>query len=120
MGLDVDATLTDIGAVLTRLPGVSACLLAARHESGTAGELPPGFDLPAVLALARQLTSAIDGSAESLGSGRVQHFTIFAEDACVSFFTQAEATVCAIHRTRAFLPGVREKLAAAAGALAHA
>jgi plasmid stabilization system protein ParE len=120
LGLEGDATLAQIGEELIRLPGLAACFLTVRHQSGHGGQLPDRFEPEAARALARQLASALDGSAEKLGSGRVQHLTIFAEDYCVSFFTQAEATVCAIHRTRSFLPGVRERLAAAATALAQA
>lgn len=120
LGVEGDAALADLGAVLLRLPGVSACHLIVRHESASAGDLPAGFDPVAVGVLSRQLSTALDSSAESLGAGRVQHMTIFAADACVSFFTQGEATVCAIHRTRAFLPGVRERLTATATALAQA
>ncbi|MEQ1862735.1 MAG: hypothetical protein ABMA13_22675, partial [Chthoniobacteraceae bacterium] len=119
LGLDAEATLTDVGAVLTRLPGVSACWIAVRHESGHGGDLPPGFDADAARGIAVQLAAVAD-AADNLGVGRVQNPTIFADDGCVSFFTRGEATVCAILRTRAFLPGVREKLAAAADALSLA
>jgi len=120
LGVPGEATLADLGATLLRLPGLSACHLIVRHESASVGELPASFDAVAVGVLSRQLSTALDSSAESLAVGRVQHMTIFADDACVSFFTQGEATVCAIHRTRAFLPGVRERLASAAAALAQA
>ncbi len=119
-GLEEGASLSDVGSELIKLPGIGACFLAVRHETGRAGELTASFNPDGVRALAGQLAGAIGGSAESLGSGRVQHLTIFADESCVSFFTQGEATVVAIHRTRAFLPGVRERLAAAATALAEA
>lgn len=119
-GLEEGTTLSDVGAELIKLPGLGACYLAVRHETGQAGELPASFHPDGVRALAAQLTGSLASSAGHLGSGRVQHLTIFADDACVSFFTQGEATVVAIHRTRAFLPGVRERLTAAATALAEA
>ncbi len=119
-GMEGAATLADIGAALTRLPGMAACLLIVRHESAHAGEFPTAFDADAVRTLARQFAHALEGSAGKLGVGNVHHVTLFADGPCVSFFTEGEATVCAIHRARAFLPGVREGLAAAATALAHA
>ena len=42
--------------------------------------------------------------------GALKHFTLYAEGHSVSFFDRQGASLCVIHRTRSFIPGVREKL----------
>jgi len=115
LGLRENAALGDIAGVLARQPGMSACLLTVRHESAEAGGLPEGFSAEPVRALAGRLRPALLDDAVD-----AQHLTVFTGHGCISVFAQGGATLCAIHATRAFLPGVREKFAAAAGALAGA
>lgn len=118
--LSDEASLPEIGALLVRQPGITACLLAARHETGHSGTFPEGFDAEAALALGRQITGALAEHAEKLGVTAVQHTTVFTEAGCLTFLSQREAVVCVLHATRSFLPGVREKLALAASALSEA
>jgi hypothetical protein len=96
-----------------------ACVLKVRHEHATAGELPEGFVVDSATLLSTQLSAAIDAWSQSLG-GSIQHLTVFAEQHCVSVFARGQALVLAVHRTRSFMPGVREKLAQAVEALAQA
>jgi hypothetical protein len=115
LDLGSEATLVDIARALAHQPGLAACLLNVRHESAESGALPEGFTAKAVRALAERLRPAL--VEDSLAA---QHLTVFTEHGCVSVFAREQATLCAVHPTRAFLPGVRERLAAAVAALAQA
>jgi hypothetical protein len=115
LGLREDAALAEIAEVLARQPGMNACLLRVRQESAESGGLPKGFSADSIQALADRLRPALLDEAVD-----AQHLTVFTDHGCVSVFARGEATLCAIHATRAFLPGVREKLAAAAATLAKA
>ena len=115
VGLGDDASLGAIASALARQPGMSACVLKVRHVSAEGGGLPEGFSLESIQALAGRLRpTLLDGD---LGA---QHVTVFTSHGCISVFARGEATLCAIHATRAFLPGVLEKLATAMESLAGA
>ena len=64
--------------------------------------------------------SALAGRVGIFGPDHVYHVTLHVEDYSLSFFTRGEACVCAVHRARIFLPGVRERFAAVAEELARA
>ncbi len=119
LGLPDEAALSAIGEKLARLPGLHACLLTVRHETADCGALPVGFAADEARTLAARLAAALGGVGEG-ALGEVQHLTVFAADGCLSVFARDGALVCALHRARAFLPGVRETLAAATRALAEA
>jgi hypothetical protein len=111
-----NGTLTSVGETLTRLPGLHGCLLAVRHESAVVGDLSDTFDVDGVRTLAAKIARSVEGSSVA----PIQHVTLFTADGCISIFARGNAVLCALHRTRAFLPGVCEKLSAAVEALSEA
>jgi hypothetical protein len=116
LNLPADADLSTIGHALTRLPGLCGCLLTVRHESADCGEIPETLDRVAARELASRLAQSLAGAR----IGQVQHATIFMAEGCLSVFARGNALLCALHQTRAFLPGVCEKLSTAAEALSEA
>jgi hypothetical protein len=113
LAVDPQAGLAGIASALARQPGMLGCIVRVRQETASAGEIPPamaGSALDAAAAFLKGLRSA----------DAIQHITAFGGNYASSFFASGGATICAIHRTRTFMPGVREKFAAAAGALAAA
>jgi hypothetical protein len=117
LGLPEPVDLNAIGRRLSRLPGLHACLLTVRHETADTGEIAEVIDPAAVRALGSRVAKSLEGHS---GVGPVQHVTLFTRDGCMSVFVRGDALICALHRTRAFLPGVCDTLAAAAEALQEA
>jgi hypothetical protein len=105
--------LAKISRLAAQLPGVHACVIATRDQACTGGTLPDGFDLAALLGLAPRVGEA----AGRLPIGALKHFTLYGEQYSVSFFERAGLSLCAVHRPRSFVPGVREKLVAIADEL---
>jgi hypothetical protein len=106
----------DLPAICQRvstLPGIQGCVISRRGENVHAGELPEGFESPELLALAPGVTQI----AGRLPIGTLKHFTLFAETHSVSFFERHGVQLCVVHRTRSFIPGVREKLVTVADEL---
>jgi hypothetical protein len=60
---------------------------------------------------------ALDQKPYAFPASEVEHFTLHAARFSLSLFTRGEACICAVHRARMFLPGVREKFAAVADEL---
>lgn len=106
--------LQKISRLAASLPGVQACVIATRETAVTGGVLPEGFDVTALLGLAPRVGEA----ASRLPIGGLKHFTIYGEYYSVSFFERSGLSLCAVHRPRSFVPGVREKLVALADELA--
>jgi hypothetical protein len=105
--------LTRISRLAAQLPGVHACVIATRDQACTGGTLPEGFDLAALLGLAPRVGEA----AGRMPIGTLKHFTLYGERYSVSFFERNGLSLCAVHRPRSFVPGVREKLVAIADEL---
>ncbi len=110
---DETLDLAKISRLAAQLPGVHACVIATRDQACTGGTLPEGFDLAALLGLAPRVGEA----AGRLPIGGLKHFTLYGEQYSVSFFERAGLSLCAVHRPRSFVPGVREKLVAIADEL---
>jgi hypothetical protein len=106
--------LQKISRLAAELPGVQACVIATRETAVTGGLLPEGFDVTALLGLAPRVGEA----AGRLPIGALKHFTLYGERYSVSFFERSGLCLCAVHRARSFVPGVREKLVALADELA--
>ena len=104
-----------VSQLLAALPGIQGALLMTRAAESHSGELPAGLDPATIRDLSRRMRGALADHA-----GDVQHLTLHSENYSLSLFTRGEACVCAIHRTRIFLPGVRERFSAAAEELAQA
>ncbi len=111
---DEPLDLPRISKLAAMLPGVQACVIATRDQAVTGGVLPEGFDISALLGLAPRVGEA----AGRLPIGALKHFTLYGEDYSVSFFERDGLCLCAVHRARSFVPGVREKLVALADELA--
>ena len=117
---DAPLALPRIGRLLAALPGIQGCLLTLRTSEAQGGELPAGLDAPALRELSRRMHTALADRTETFTPGDVQHVTLHAEHYSLTLFTRGEACVCAVHRARIFLPGVRERFAAVAEELARA
>jgi hypothetical protein len=108
-----DEHLARIAAELTALPGVAGCLLFSREgEVISSGDFPPLWSSDLVRGMAFETDSALRRR-NSPSSGDVTQFAIQSSDFPVHFFVHGDACVCAFLSARVFLPGVREKLAAA-------
>jgi len=107
--------LPKISRLAAALPGVYACVIATRDQACTGGTLPEGFDLAALLGLAPRVGEA----AGRMPIGALKHFTLYGEAYSVSFFERHGLSLCAVHRPRSFVPGVREKLVALADELSR-
>ena len=107
--------LPRISTLAASLPGVYACVIATRDQACTGGTLPEGFDLAALLGLAPRVGEA----AGRMPIGQLKHFTLYGDAYSVSFFERNGLSVCAVHRPRSFVPGVREKLVALADELSR-
>ncbi|HEV7869127.1 MAG TPA: hypothetical protein VGO90_15675 [Chthoniobacteraceae bacterium] len=108
--------LPKISRFAAALPGIQACVIATREQAVTGGSLPEGFDIAALLGLAPRVGEA----AGRLPIGALQHFTLYGDRYSVSFFERRGLSICAVHRARSFVPGVREKLVAIADELSAA
>ncbi|EDY21358.1 hypothetical protein CfE428DRAFT_0603 [Chthoniobacter flavus Ellin428] len=107
--------LPKISHLAAALPGVYACVIATRDQASTGGTLPDGFDLAALLGLAPRVGEA----AGRMPIGQLKHFTLYGDAYSVSFFERNGLSLCAVHRPRSFVPGVREKLVALADELSR-
>lgn len=107
-------SLPRMSQVLAALPGIHGCILVTRSAESHGGDLPAGLDPAAIRDLSQRMRGALSDRAETFRTGEVQHLTLHAEQYSLSLFTRGEACACAVHRARIFLPGVREKFAAAA------
>jgi len=116
LGLSKGAGLAAIGESLSKLPGVHGCLITVRHETADTGEIPQEFERAA----ARELASRIASTVAETSFAPVQHVTVFTAQGCMSVFARGNAVICSLHRTRAFLPGVCDRITAAVEALEQA
>ena len=107
--------LSKISRLAAALPGIQACIIATQGKSYSSGNLPEGFDLNALRGLAPQVGAAAD----RLPIGQLKNFTLYGQDYSISFFERTSVCICAIHRARSFVPGVREKLVAVVDELAR-
>jgi hypothetical protein len=107
--------LPKISRLAAALPGIQSCVIVARGETYSSGALPDGFHLNALRGLAPQVGAAAD----RLPIGELKNFTLYGDQYSVSLFERPAVCLCAIHRARSFVPGVREKLVAVVDELAR-
>jgi hypothetical protein len=107
--------LAKISRLAAALPGLQGCVIVARGETFSSGILPEGFHLNALRGLAPQVGAAAD----RLPIGELKNFTLYGEQYSISFFERPAVCLCAVHRARSFVPGVREKLVAVVDELAR-
>ena len=107
--------LAKISRLAAALPGLQACTIVARGETFSSGNLPEGLHLNA----RRGLSPQVGAAADRLPIGNLKTFTLYGEQYSVSFFERPSVCLCAIHRSRSFVPGVREKLVAVVDELAR-
>jgi hypothetical protein len=112
---DETLDLPQVSRLAAGLPGMQGCVIVARGESYSGGLLPEGFHLNALRGLAPQVGAAAD----RLPIGELKNFTLYGEQYSVSFFERRAVCLCAVHRARSFVPGVREKLVAVVEELAR-
>lgn len=107
--------LPRVARLAAALPGIQACVIASRGETHSGGQLPGGFELSAL----RGLSPQVDAAADRLPIGQLKNFTLYGEQYSISYFERTGVCLCAIHRARSFVPGVREKLVAVVDELAR-
>ncbi|MEA3213240.1 MAG: hypothetical protein QOE70_6297 [Chthoniobacter sp.] len=107
--------LPKISRLAAALPGIQACVITARGDTFIGGALPEGFSVAALRGLAPQVGAAAD----RMTLGELKNFTLYGDHYSVSIFERRSICLCAVHRTRSFVPGVREKLVAVADGLAR-
>ena len=106
--------ILDLAAVsrhAAALPGVRACALEWRGDAAFAGDTPSGFDLATLRAAARL------HEAGALPIGTLENCTLHGDQAAISIFARPGVLLAVLHRP--FPPGVRERLATVAAALAR-
>ena len=107
--------LPKVSRLAAALPGIQACVITAQGKTFSSGSLPEGFDVSALRGLAPQVGAAAD----RLTIGLLKNFTLYGEQYSISLFERPSVCLCAIHRARSFVPGVREKLVAVVDELAR-
>ncbi len=107
--------LPKVSRLAAALPGLQACVITTRGKTFTSGDLPEGFDVSTLRGLAPQVGAAAD----RLTIGELKNFTLYGQQYSISFFERPSVCLCAIHRARCFVPGVREKLVAVVDELAR-
>ena len=107
--------LPKVSRLAAALPGIQACVITAQGKTFSSGNLPEGFDVSALRGLAPQVGAAAD----RLTIGELKNFTLYGQQYSISFFERPSVCLCAIHRARSFVPGVREKLVAVVDELAR-
>ncbi len=107
--------MLDLAAISRRtaaLPGVSACALEWRGEKALAGNAPDGFDFAAMHTAAARMHDA-----GTLPIGILENVALHGDQAAISIFTRPGVLLAVLHRP--LPPGVRERLATLAAALAR-
>jgi hypothetical protein len=117
LGAEAPVHLEKVSQLLAALPGIQACIIAARDRVINGGDLPDGLDPGSIRELGRRMHHALDAQPQVFAAGKVEHLTLGADRFSLSLFTRGDACVCAVHRARVFLPGVRERFAAVADEL---
>ncbi len=97
---------------ISRLPGISACLLMFADGLPIAGNLPDDFDDEAFSALVPRFFAKVDQATSDLRLGNVESLTLHTTLAPVTFLVNGGVGMALIHNRSRFLPGVREKLVA--------
>jgi hypothetical protein len=106
-----------VSKLLAALPGIQACIVTVRKTTINDGDLPVGLDTESIRELGRRMHGALDQKPHAFPAGEVEHLTLHADRFSLSVFARGEACICAVHRARIFLPGVREKFAGVADEL---
>lgn len=102
------------------LPGINSCVLTHGSMVITAHNAPANVDLISLSAHAADMLRAMRESTARMGVGMVPAVTLHTEKGVISFFSREDLTMLVFHKDRGFVPGVREKIAAALGELTKA
>lgn len=102
------------------LPGINSCVLAHGSIIVASHNVPDGVDLVSMSAHAADMLQAMRDSSARMGVGTVPAVTLHTEKGVISFFNREDLTLLVFHKDRGFVPGVREKMAAAIGELTKA
>jgi hypothetical protein len=101
---------------LVALPGLRACIIAAREEFAYAGELPEGMDPGNIRTLATLLASVLRGAPGTPVNG-VREIAIQGHAFSLVFFLTADVAITVVTRARGLVEGVAERLLDAAAEL---
>jgi hypothetical protein len=105
-----------LAGTLVVLPGLRACIIAARGELAHAGELPEGVDPGNIRTLATLLASALRG-APGMPLNGVREIVIQGQAFSLAFFLTADVAIAAVTQARSLVEGVAERLLDAAAEL---
>jgi predicted regulator of Ras-like GTPase activity (Roadblock/LC7/MglB family) len=97
---------------ISRLPGISSCLLMFTDGLPIAGNLPESFSEEAFSALVPRFFSRVDEASRDLALGNVESLTLHTKSGPLSFFVHGGVGMALLHSRSRFMPGVREKLVA--------
>ena len=113
-------TVRRVVEICGTLPGIRSCVLTHGDLVVSAHNVPEGLDLVSMSATAAKMLDAMQDSAAQLGLGQVPALTLHTERGPLSIVRQGGLAMLVVHADRGFIPGVREKLAAALGELSRA
>jgi len=113
-------TVSRVVELCGTLPGIRSCVLTHGDLVVSAHNVPEGLDLVSMSATAARMLDAMQESASQLGLGQVPALTLHTERGPLSVVRQGGLAMLVVHADRGFIPGVREKLAAALGELSRA
>jgi predicted regulator of Ras-like GTPase activity (Roadblock/LC7/MglB family) len=104
--LSVDRVLELCG----NLPGIHSCVLSHGSDVIAAHNTPDSVDIVSLSAHALEMLKAMRASSAKMGIGAVPAVTVHSEKGPITFFHQEDLCLLVLHKDRAFIPGVREKL----------
>lgn len=104
--LSVDRVLELCG----NLPGIHSCVLSHGSSVIAAHNTPDSVDIVSLSAHALEMLKAMRASSAKMGIGAVPAVTVHSEKGPITFFHQDDLCLLVLHKDRAFVPGVREKL----------
>ncbi len=111
-------TPADVPRLCCSLPGIVGCLLARRHDTLAAWNMPLDLRHGELLdALSGSMDRAMD--AARAGWGEARGLTMHLEAGSASLLRCGAAQLLLLHEKRGFAPGVREKLSMALGVVAR-
>lgn len=102
------------------LPGIASCILANGPGVITSTNVPASVDFVALSGNALEMLDGMRNSAAKMGLGSIPAVTIHSEKGPVSFINRGSLSLLVLHKDRAFVPGVREKLQEVLAELAKA
>lgn len=115
-----DLTVKRVVELCGNLPGISSCILAHGPGIIASYNVPASVDFVALSGHALEMLEGMRYSTNKMGLGSIPAVTIHSEKGPVSFVSHGALCLLVLHKDRAFVPGVREKLQNVLGELSQA